>query len=92
MRSNFVTVTVTAAITVASLEASAQPTPLTLDLDGQALELTLIPAGSFRQGSPPAERLRHDDEGPREVTLTRAFYLGTRPVTRGQFEIGRAHV
>lgn len=74
-----------AALTAAG-EAYAQPAQLTLDL-GVPLELTLVPAGSFRQGSPAEETDRRDDEAPRDVTLARAFYLGVVPVTRAQFEV-----
>jgi formylglycine-generating enzyme required for sulfatase activity len=69
----------------AAHDAAAQPAQVTLDL-GVPLELTLVPAGSFRQGSPADEAERHDDEAARDVTLTRAYYLGVVPVTRAQFE------
>jgi uncharacterized protein (TIGR02996 family) len=42
-----------------------------------------IPAGTFRMGSPPTERLRFDDEGPQHlVEITRPFWLGVSPVRR----------
>ncbi|RDJ94023.1 hypothetical protein B4Q13_17730, partial [Lacticaseibacillus rhamnosus] len=50
------------------------------------MPLVLIPAGNFRMGSPADEKDRGDDEGPQhEVEITRPFYLGKYPVTRGQF-------
>jgi uncharacterized protein (TIGR02996 family) len=50
------------------------------------LELALIPAGTFRMGSPVREPRRMDDEHLRTVTLTRHFYLGTHLVTQAQYQ------
>jgi formylglycine-generating enzyme required for sulfatase activity len=51
------------------------------------MTLVVIPAGTFRMGSPPSEAERSDDEGPQhEVTITRPFYLGIYPVTQRQYE------
>jgi eukaryotic-like serine/threonine-protein kinase len=50
------------------------------------MKLNLIPAGKFLMGSPKDEKDRAVDEGPQhEVEITRPFYLGVYPVTKGQF-------
>lgn len=72
-----------ATLAVASL-AFAQET--TLPLGGSAdFTVIRIEPGSFQQGSPDSEAGRGADEVKRPVTVTRAFYLGKSPVTRGQF-------
>ena len=78
-----------AILAAATASAFAQTTPaskLKLDLgSGVTMDMILIQPGSFQQGSPPQEAGREDDETSRSVTLSKAFYIGTYPVTRGQF-------
>jgi formylglycine-generating enzyme required for sulfatase activity len=51
------------------------------------VQMRWIPPGSFLMGSPETEDGRWDDEGPiTEVALTSGFWLGTFPVTQGEFE------
>ncbi len=50
------------------------------------MKLALIPPGVFTMGSPNEEAGRFVDEGPQhQVEITRPFYLGAFPVTKGQF-------
>jgi uncharacterized protein (TIGR02996 family) len=49
------------------------------------LELSLIPAGSFRMGSPVREPRRMEDEQLHKVAISRAFYLGSWLVTQEQY-------
>ena len=68
---------------------AAQSAPeLLLDLGSNVtMRLLLIPAGKFVMGSPESEKDRFPDEGPpREVAITKPFYLGVHAVTQAQFE------
>src|SRR5262249_1919671 len=50
------------------------------------MKLRLIPAGEFLLGSPDNDRDAFNDERPQHrVRITRPYYLGVYPVTRGQF-------
>jgi len=49
-------------------------------------EMVVVPAGSFRMGSPPGEPGRGDDEGPvHDVRIEYSLAVGVYEVTRGQF-------
>src|SRR5262245_15943935 len=68
----------------ASSMALAQETTLPL---GRGVDFTVIriEPGLFQQGSPESQTGRASDETQRYTTITRAYYLGKTPVTRGQF-------
>ena len=69
-----------------TLRAQEPPREVAIPLgNGVELPLIRVEPGTFHQGSPPGEPGRGADEIEREVTLTRPFYLGKFPVTRGQF-------
>ncbi len=49
-------------------------------------ELRPIPSGTFSMGSPASEANRSEDEAQHDVTLTRAYLIGTTEVTQQQWE------
>jgi sulfatase modifying factor 1 len=71
---------------LAGVAIAAEPT-LKLDLgSGTTLDLALVPAGQFTQGSPANEAGRAADESQRSVRISRDYYIGRTAVTRGQWE------
>ncbi len=65
---------------------AASPDDMVLDLGGATLETRRIAHGSFTQGAPASE-VGHDkeEEPAHHVTITKDFWMGKYPVTRGQF-------
>jgi len=49
------------------------------------MEFAWCTPGKFLMGSLASEKDRNDDESQHEVTLTKGYYIGVYPVTRGQF-------
>lgn len=56
-----------------------------INLNGEKLNLVLIPAGKFTMGSPAEEDGRFDNEVQHEVTLTEPYYMGKYEVTWRQW-------
>lgn len=46
-----------------------------------------LPPGRFRMGSPENEPGRREDETPHEVRLTRGFWIGSREVSQGEWDL-----
>lgn len=55
------------------------------ELRSVKMRLRLIPAGSFRMGSPEGEKDRQKDESLREVVIPKEFYIGIYEVTQEQY-------
>ncbi len=51
----------------------------------QGIEMVLIPAGTFKMGSPATEPNREAREAQHLVTLTRNFYMSKYPITTAQY-------
>jgi len=65
---------------------AAEPT-IRLDLGaGTGIDLLLVPAGEFSQGSLATEPGRATDEDQRPVRLTYPYYISRTAITRGQWE------
>jgi len=50
-----------------------------------AMKMNLVPAGTFKMGSPASEKLRLDNETQHDVTISKPFYMGVYEVTQAQF-------
>ncbi|MBW4465474.1 MAG: formylglycine-generating enzyme family protein [Pegethrix bostrychoides GSE-TBD4-15B] len=58
----------------------------TEDLNGVALEMVLIPSGSFEMGAPEGELESDNDERPQHIVTVPQFFMGKYPVTQAQYE------
>jgi formylglycine-generating enzyme required for sulfatase activity len=63
----------------------AQAQILTENINGIILDLALIPAGTFRMGSPSSELQRYDSEGPQRTVNIASFLIGQYAVTQAQW-------
>ena len=73
--------------TLASKLSLAGGVPPRSVLNSVGMRLSLIPAGKYLMGSPPAERGRLVNEGPlHQVHISKPFYLGTYEVSVGEFK------
>lgn len=72
-----------AALSVDSAQAGEPPVDLALP--GTKIELVRIAPGSFLEGSDRGVKGRKDDEEPRLVTLSRAYYLAKTETTVAQY-------
>jgi len=58
----------------------------TVDLGmGEAMDIVLVPGGTFMMGSPQSEMDRHDYEGPQHWVTLQPFLMGRYPVTQAQW-------
>ena len=67
----------------APVQGSAKAVPIVVEPN-----MTFLPVspGEFVMGSPVDEKGRHDDETPRRVKITRAFYIARTEVTQAQWQ------
>ncbi len=54
---------------------------------GLTFDMTFVPAGAFRMGSPPTEAGRNEDEGPPHLVEIDSLWVGTVEVTWDLFEL-----
>jgi formylglycine-generating enzyme required for sulfatase activity len=79
-------VLVFAGVGTASGEARADDAAMVVDLGSIAIETRKVSHGVFTQGAVTGEPGHDKDEEPqRQVTITKDFWIGKYPVTRGQF-------
>ncbi len=55
------------------------------DLNGVALEMVLIPPGSFEMGAPKEELESTDEERPQHIVTVSQFFIGKYAVTQAQW-------
>jgi len=71
-----------------SLKVTPRPTVAMKEITNDiGMKFVPIPAGTFTMGSPETEEQFAPDQRPlREVTISKAFYLGVYEVTQGDYE------
>ncbi len=67
-------------------QAGMKPYSEKLDADVK-LDLVPIPGGTFKMGSPPAEKDRNADEGPQVQVKVEPFWMGKYEITWSQYEL-----
>jgi formylglycine-generating enzyme required for sulfatase activity len=67
-------------------EKKDEASPQTRITNNFGMEFVYIQPGTFKMGSPSDEPGRFNHETLHEVTLTRAFYMQTTPITQGQWQ------
>jgi len=72
-------------VSVSTSGLAAEDAAAEVVVNSLGMKMVLVPAGSFRMGSPPGEPLRQDEEIPHEVRLSRAFRIAATEVTQGQW-------
>jgi formylglycine-generating enzyme required for sulfatase activity len=72
-------------LTPADRGKALQESAPTITTKTTGYELRLVPGGSFKMGSERREQGRRPNEGYREVTLQRPFYMGVMEVTNEEF-------
>lgn len=71
-----------------AIVARPRPSFRRLDIaDGEVIELSKIPAGSFVMGSPATEQGRNLDEVLHEVKITKTFWMARTPITQKQWSL-----
>jgi formylglycine-generating enzyme required for sulfatase activity len=64
-----------------------EPKPGEFIANSLGMMFAWISPGTFLMGSPKTEAAREHNETQHKVTLSKGFYMGIHPVTRGQFAI-----
>jgi formylglycine-generating enzyme required for sulfatase activity len=77
-----------AAVLVTPLHSGVNGPPGSPDVavNSLGMRMVLVPAGTFRMGSPPGEPFRQDEEIPHRVTLARPFRIAATEVTQAQWQ------
>jgi formylglycine-generating enzyme required for sulfatase activity len=84
---SFIATDVRPHVLTADREQALKPGETFRECSQHCPEMVVVPAGSFRMGSPDSEAGHKDDEGPlRIVTFTKAFAVGKFEVTWDEWE------